>query len=212
MGYIGGSPVHPETAYSIRLLRLHHSLWKYCTVRTHGFTLALDEFLDPANPLILTKSNQATIDAYRHMLQKEKDLALCALSLTPLDQLAMNCPRCFVPLQPNEDPDECDYQFCADGNFQHRRHLAASPEFEEQEIETPPLFLGAGKLNEWKERVDKKGVDKGPVDPCTASHTAASDRRGVSTWKGCDETGLIGLVCRHDHVLKFVNVVQSGEK
>ncbi|KAH9820339.1 hypothetical protein DFH28DRAFT_834036, partial [Melampsora americana] len=40
MGYIGGSPVHPETAYSIRSLRLHHSLWKYCTVRTQGFTLA----------------------------------------------------------------------------------------------------------------------------------------------------------------------------
>ncbi|KAH9823106.1 hypothetical protein DFH28DRAFT_823459, partial [Melampsora americana] len=130
MDNIGGSPVHPETAYSIRLLQLHHSLWKYCTVQTQGFTLALDECLDPADPLILTnpirqprrwqKTFSSAIDAYRHMLQKEKDLALCALSLTPLDQLAMNCPRCFGPLQPNEDPDECDYRFCADGNFQHR--------------------------------------------------------------------------------------------
>ncbi|KAH9808499.1 hypothetical protein DFH28DRAFT_935864 [Melampsora americana] len=119
-------------------------LWKYCTVQTQGFTLALDEFLDPANPLILTKSNQASesiisieyskskfnpsdvlwlllqpqrwqktfssaIDAYQHMLQKEKDLALCALFLTALDELAMNWPKCFGPLEPNEDPDECDY-------------------------------------------------------------------------------------------------------
>ncbi|KAH9807994.1 hypothetical protein DFH28DRAFT_885967, partial [Melampsora americana] len=49
-------------------------------------------------------------------------------------------------------------------------------------------------------------------DNCSASHTAASDIRGKSTWKGCDETGLIGMACRHDHVLKFANVVQSGER
>jgi hypothetical protein len=61
MGYIGGSPVHPQVAYSIRLLRLHHSLWKYCTVRTQGFTLGLDEFLDAANPLMLvSNTNQAS--------------------------------------------------------------------------------------------------------------------------------------------------------
>jgi hypothetical protein len=62
MGYIGESPVHPQVAFSIRLLRLHHAMWKYCTVRTQGFTLALDEFLDPASPLILvSKTNQASI-------------------------------------------------------------------------------------------------------------------------------------------------------
>ncbi|KAH9810640.1 hypothetical protein DFH28DRAFT_902640 [Melampsora americana] len=62
MGYIGGSPVHPQVAFSIRLLRLHHAMWKYCTVRTQGFTLGLDEFLDPASPLILVaKTKQASI-------------------------------------------------------------------------------------------------------------------------------------------------------
>ncbi|KAH9817036.1 hypothetical protein DFH28DRAFT_855953, partial [Melampsora americana] len=43
-------------------------------------------------------------------------------------------------------------------------------------------------------------------------HTAAADQRGGSTWKAADETGLIGMACRHDHVLSFVNVVQSGER
>ncbi|KAH9820123.1 hypothetical protein DFH28DRAFT_826355, partial [Melampsora americana] len=57
MGYIGGSPVHPQTAYSIRLLRLHHAMWKYCTVRTQGFALALDSFLDAACPQILVKKS-----------------------------------------------------------------------------------------------------------------------------------------------------------
>ncbi|KAH9820353.1 hypothetical protein DFH28DRAFT_1079760 [Melampsora americana] len=169
MGYIGGSPVHPQTAYSIRLLRLQHALWKYCTVRTQGFALALDSFLDPACPLILVKNSKQprrwrktlslAIDAFRYMLKKEKQLTTCALSLSAMDVLAMNCPRCFGPLQQNDIPDECDYHVCTDGNFQHRRHLAASREYEEHEIETPPLFLDPKKIDEWEKRVSNQGRD-----------------------------------------------------
>ncbi|KAH9809608.1 hypothetical protein DFH28DRAFT_904507 [Melampsora americana] len=173
MGYIGGSPIHPQIAYSIRLLRLHHCLWKYCTVRTQGFTLGLDEFLDPANPLMLVaKTNQprkwqktfaSAIDAYRKMLRKVKELTIFALDLTALDQLAMNCPRCFGPLQANEHEDESDYHVCTDGNFQHRRHLAASCEYEEKGMETPPLFLDDKKVEEWKLRVSGKPSVRDPA-------------------------------------------------
>lgn len=41
---------------------------------------------------------------------------------------------------------------------------------------------------------------------------AANDTRGRQTWRGCDETGLMGLACRHDHLLKFINIVQTGER
>ncbi|KAH9811496.1 hypothetical protein DFH28DRAFT_900552, partial [Melampsora americana] len=218
------SPAHPQTAYSIRLLRLHHSLWNYCTVRTQGFALGLDEFLDPANPLMLVaKTKQASdqnipqllqyiLYAYRKMLRKVRELTICALSLTALDQLAMNFPRCFGPLQANEHEDECDYHVCTDGNFQHRQHLAVSREYEEIQMETPPLCLDDKKVEEWKVQVSGKRSFRDAGDSCAASHTAASDIQGKSTWKGCDETGLIGLACRHDHVLEFVNVVQSGER
>lgn len=60
MGYIGGSPVHPKTAFSLRLLRLHHILWKYCCVRIDPFCQALDEWLDECSPLITTKSNRVS--------------------------------------------------------------------------------------------------------------------------------------------------------
>ncbi|KAH9807995.1 hypothetical protein DFH28DRAFT_911683 [Melampsora americana] len=186
MGYIGGSAVHPQTAYSIRLLRMHHSFWKYCTVRTQGFALGLDEFLDPANPLILVgKTNQASnslprrwrktlssaIDAYRYILRKQKELTICALYLTALDQLAMNCPRCFGPLQAKPDTGESDYHVCTDGNFQHRRHLAASQEYEEMEMENPPLFLDNKKVEEWRMRTG--GKDPRGVGVCTLSLSSA---------------------------------------
>lgn len=48
MGYIGGSPMQPECAYSLRLLRLHDNLWKNCSVRTQPFTQALEDFHRPS--------------------------------------------------------------------------------------------------------------------------------------------------------------------
>ncbi|KAH9817518.1 hypothetical protein DFH28DRAFT_889730, partial [Melampsora americana] len=137
MSYIGGSPVHPLKAYSIRLLRLHHSLWKFCTVQTQGLALVVDEFLDPACPLMLVKKSKqvsliicsythprrwrktraSAIDAFQYMLQKKQELTISALSLSALDILAMNCPRCFGPLQHNDMADKCYFDVATDGNF-----------------------------------------------------------------------------------------------
>ncbi|KAH9806960.1 hypothetical protein DFH28DRAFT_918347 [Melampsora americana] len=46
----------------------------------------------------------------------------------------------------------------------------------------------------------------------TARHTAADDVRVKSHWKGCDETGSMGMGCRHDQCLKFISIIESGEK
>ncbi|KAH9813942.1 hypothetical protein DFH28DRAFT_895812, partial [Melampsora americana] len=43
-------------------------------------------------------------------------------------------------------------------------------------------------------------------------HTAANDTQGRQTWRACDETGLMGMACRHDNLLKFINIVQCGER
>ncbi|KAH9815483.1 hypothetical protein DFH28DRAFT_1126225 [Melampsora americana] len=222
MGYIGGSPVHPETAFSIRLIRYHHTMWKHCTVCMQGFAVAHDEFLDPANPLILVpgttqprlwrKTLSGAVDAFRDMLLMKDELAELALDLSYLDKLASNCPRCFGSFLGNDEKDEPDYIVCVDGNFQHRRHTAASREYEERKTSYPSLFMDPRKVAQWAPGPSRKNKDIDVPDTCTAQHTAAADHRGASTWKGCDETGLIGMACRHDHILQFVNVVKSGEK
>lgn len=59
LGYIGASPVFPQTAFSIRFLRMHYIFWKYCAVATQPFALALDEILDGFNPpMISPETNQ----------------------------------------------------------------------------------------------------------------------------------------------------------
>ncbi|KNE87958.1 hypothetical protein PSTG_18648, partial [Puccinia striiformis f. sp. tritici PST-78] len=41
---------------------------------------------------------------------------------------------------------------------------------------------------------------------------AADDKRNESTWKGCDDTGLMGLCCRHDAAIYMGNIFKSGEQ
>lgn len=48
-------------------------------------------------------------------------------------------------------------------------------------------------------------------DKCADSHKAADDTRNETTWKGCDDTGLMGLCCRHDGVIYLANIVETGE-
>ncbi|POW17889.1 hypothetical protein PSTT_00228 [Puccinia striiformis] len=50
------------------------------------------------------------------------------------------------------------------------------------------------------------------TDRCTDAHKAANDKQNESTWKGCDDTGLMGCCCRHDTVVHLANIFKSGEQ
>ncbi|KAH9808123.1 hypothetical protein DFH28DRAFT_1088139 [Melampsora americana] len=232
MGLIGGTAKQPRTAFSIRLIRLYHLLWKFCSIGLAPFCQALDEFLDAFNAMVLVaKANKprewrkpftSAVDAYREMIRREGELSIVVLKLTALEQLASNCPRCFGPEVPGKRPSEPDVIVSLDGNFQHRRHKAASAEWRSETTVTPSLFLPPDFIEEWDSRIGicQNGTqgnqvdqrDEELLDPCTERHTAADDVRGHHTWNGCDETGIFGMACRHDHILKFINIVQSGER
>ncbi|EGG01505.1 uncharacterized protein MELLADRAFT_92095 [Melampsora larici-populina 98AG31] len=169
MGYMGASPVHPRTAFSLGLLRIHHILWKYCCVRTEPFALALDEWLDGFCPVITSKrTNQArewrkplsaAADAYRRLITAVRKRELILLKLNELDKLAANCPRCFGPPAPDAKTEafEPDFICCCDGNFQHRRHLAASVPIPGLNPETPELFIKPEKVESMAELIQKTG-------------------------------------------------------
>ncbi|KAH9815180.1 hypothetical protein DFH28DRAFT_893478 [Melampsora americana] len=62
LGYMGSTPTQPRTAFSIRLLRFHHTLWKYSSIRIASFTETMDEYLDPQNPLfVIQKSDEVLL-------------------------------------------------------------------------------------------------------------------------------------------------------
>ncbi|KAH9449653.1 hypothetical protein Pst134EB_033044 [Puccinia striiformis f. sp. tritici] len=49
------------------------------------------------------------------------------------------------------------------------------------------------------------------ADKCAASHKAGNDNRNETTWKACDDTGLMGACCRHDSVIYLANIHGTGE-
>jgi hypothetical protein len=50
------------------------------------------------------------------------------------------------------------------------------------------------------------------LDACTDSFTAADERRKKADTKQFADTGLMGLVCRHDIVLFIANMTSAGER
>ncbi|KAJ6487507.1 hypothetical protein DFH09DRAFT_1252792 [Mycena vulgaris] len=50
------------------------------------------------------------------------------------------------------------------------------------------------------------------LDECEASSTAADERRTKSSTQFFDNTALMGLNCRHNHLLFLVNMKTAGEK
>jgi hypothetical protein len=73
------------------------------------------------------------------MLRREQMIYNELLDLSTMDKLAELCPKCFGPPASGKKPDEPDYIVCMDGNFQHRRHKAASHEI--VSVKTPALFI-----------------------------------------------------------------------
>ncbi|KAH9820229.1 hypothetical protein DFH28DRAFT_1080040 [Melampsora americana] len=125
--------------------------------------------------------------------------------MSPREALAATCPLCLGPKVPVKQADEPDHIFCLDANFQQRRHLAASAAWRGDTGVLPSLFMSPERVMTWKRKLEPT-TQTGPpagnvVDPC---------RR--QTWRGCDETGSMGMTCQHDILLKFINIVQSGER
>lgn len=92
------------------------------------------------------------------MLDMEAKLEVLALRLTALEQLMANCPRCFGPTSPEDRDNDLDYIVCIDGNFQQRRHEAASKEQPLDPCEVPSLFLPDHWVSKWAERTGRPSV------------------------------------------------------
>ena len=60
-GYLGGSPIEPRTAFSLRLLRFYHIIWKESSTAILAFSPAIDEYLDADNELILVKDSSQVL-------------------------------------------------------------------------------------------------------------------------------------------------------
>ncbi|KAA1132381.1 hypothetical protein PGTUg99_004211 [Puccinia graminis f. sp. tritici] len=231
-GYLAGSPMQPQTAFSMRLMIFHNDLWNHCHVGTMPFTLALQDWLEPRTGRLFAKNSKnfpsvqardlrkpfsAAIDMYRELNDMSHNMIMSSLQLTEQQQLAsVSCPACFGPQPPNANQYPTATRdsliLCLDGNFQHRHHSKAS---RDETIRAHRFFLQQNEVENMKAEIRLKELEHKPpaqADRCADAHKAADDKRNELTWKGCDDTGLMGCCCRHDSVVYVANIYKSGEQ
>lgn len=106
----------------------------------------------------------AAVDMYRNVITLIRQLEFQTLGLTEIGKLACNCPRCFGPPVGTTQPDEPDVIACIDGNFQHKRHEAASVPITGYSPPNPEIFLHpdvvAAKAQEYGGEVGSNGRDE----------------------------------------------------
>ncbi|OAV96313.1 hypothetical protein, variant [Puccinia triticina 1-1 BBBD Race 1] len=219
-GYLGCSPVAPQTAFSFNLLGFHSHLWQWCTVGNLPFMNTMQAWLEErSNPLLtssgkrrdLRRSFTAAVDIYRALSNRSNNIFKDVMNLSGQEILAKeSCPACFGPTARAASQPLI---ICLDGNFQHRHHFAASKNY--LDLITPSKFIHPDAIQEMNNKIlaqENLHRVRNKADRCADAHKAADDKRSTSTWKACDDTGLMGSCCRHDAAIYLANITGGGEK
>ncbi|KAI7933026.1 hypothetical protein MJO28_017857 [Puccinia striiformis f. sp. tritici] len=226
-GFLASSPSEPTTAFSMRLLAYHNHAWHHSNVRMAPFSETQQLFNEERSETLWNKSQTAGRDlqtclgqailTYCNLLEMNLDLIQSVLGMSELQKLASGtCPGCFGPslrtgiYRLNSVANRLNISF--DGNFQQRHQKAAGRNAVAMKI--PDMFTQPADLDRVKEYIaNQERVHKinKKADKCAASHKAGNDNRNKTTWKACDDTGLMGACCRHDSVIYLTNIEGTGE-
>ncbi|KAJ7469552.1 hypothetical protein FB451DRAFT_1038682 [Mycena latifolia] len=152
----------------------------------------------------------------------------------PTDYLISRCPACFGGLV--HDPSQkVDIHVCADACFtQKRRRKGArdpprthpttvfvpEPTADQMGVHVDDVRPSRARSSKQPRRDDKDDsyeganlkVPRSVLDDCESSFKAADEKREKASTKFFDDTGIMGLLCRHDRVLWLVNMRTAGEK
>jgi hypothetical protein len=153
----------------------------------------------------------------------------------PSDYLISRCPACFGGLL--HDPSQhVDIHVCLDACFTQKRRRKGARDPPRTHPNTvfisestadqmgahveqvrPPRARAASKQPRMEEEDDNYEdanlkVPRSVLDECESSFKAADEKREKASTKFFDDTGIMGLLCRHDRVLWLVNMRSAGEK
>lgn len=177
---------------------------------------------------------------YQKLLQKTEDVLQSTLGLTKHQVMAGNtCPACFGPSRGTGISTIPSVNNCLivalDGKLQHHHQKKAGSDH--IPLVTPDVFVLPLDLEaisayitkqERLNKVPKKVRDCNfkshghfttyifllmfwQADFCTESHKGANNTQNETTWKGCDNTGIMGSCCQHDSVIFLPNIHGPGE-
>ncbi|KAI6163407.1 hypothetical protein EDD17DRAFT_1776111 [Pisolithus thermaeus] len=158
--------------------------------------------------------------------------------LQPSEYLCACCPLCFggVPQKANTDQEDLDCIVCLDACFTQKRtnnprnsatHDPPNPTstvfIPESEVKAMEVFIGkqrslapghhdSSHQLQGDSFEDGMRVPMSVLDGCGDSFHAADENWKKASTNFFADTGLMALLCRHDHVLWLVNMTSAGEK
>ncbi|SCV68033.1 BQ2448_154 [Microbotryum intermedium] len=203
IGLMGATASNLYSAFTFQVLPLVESCWAVDPSSVEGMAQGMDDYYERCgwgdsgalSPHQFDreprKQWQRALDEFGALAAHEAEFNDRLLNIK--DSYAYKCPACFGPTilnQPNQAP-KLDHLIAIDGNFQQWRNQAAK---HDPQATTPDLFISAAEISEMKEAVEK---------------TKTPSKKKF--WAGKSDTGLVACVCRHDVVLKMVNLEKSGE-
>ncbi|RDB23171.1 hypothetical protein Hypma_009676 [Hypsizygus marmoreus] len=160
----------------------------------------------------------------------------------PSEYLRARCPLCFGSEQCHNPDFTADVIVCLDACFtQKRRKNPRGGGRGPSDVHTDTVFLSEAQVKEMEEKVAEKRpsrsttksksknvsdsatdaedgyepsmkVPTSVLDGCQASFTAADSKRVKASTQMFSDTGLMGLLCRHDRVLWLANMTSAGER
>ncbi|KAF8425009.1 hypothetical protein L210DRAFT_3421530, partial [Boletus edulis BED1] len=141
-------------------------------------------------------------------------------SLTCAQVLIQRCPACFGSTKFGKPLDDGgDIHVATDGNFHHRHRRCAgdSSPFYDPSYFLSKQFVDAVGDHIAKQRKRPAKEYHGPVpdeaiDDCESSYDTADGNKKKTATDIYDDTGLMGLICRHDLPLFFANIDSPGEQ
>jgi hypothetical protein len=207
MGYFPSAPTHPTIALEVDMLALFRTVLHEGPISKHAFASGLRTHLERKTRSILPDLVKPFYSAYAQwqaVVDTSKDTFLSLLSVESnldcsMSTCSNNCPACFY----RKEHEYSEPLICSvDGVFSHRRLKGGKGR--EAEFEKLPTFL----FDKPGVRLDSADNYVEPEANCGHSFRAAEKPKTLMKF---DETGLMGLTCRHGQGIRYIDLYE-GER
>jgi hypothetical protein len=208
MGYFPTAPTNPTMALEVDMLALFHTVLHEGPISKHAFASGLRTHLERKTKSIrlpdLVKPFYSAYAQWQAAVDTAKADFLSLLSAESKLDCSMstcsnNCPACFY----RKEHEYSEPLICAvDGVFSHRRLKGGKGR--EVEFEKSPTYL----FDKPGMRTDSADNYVEPAANCGHTFRAAEKPKTLMKF---DETGLMGLTCRHGQGIRYIDLYE-GER
>ncbi|KAI6139104.1 hypothetical protein BKA82DRAFT_4332382 [Pisolithus tinctorius] len=209
------SPISPTLAVDLRVLEFVRKLFVRLTPNTTAWCEALESFLDAQGYKLHNAYHWYSVltiymvDHITGLVHSSQASVQQDTRSQPSDYLCAHCPLCFGGVNGKFIDANLILTSKSLDCIDSAGHDPSNPTntvfIPESEVKAMEIFIE-------KHFEDGMRVPISVLDGCGDSFHAADEKREKASTHFFADTGLMALLCHHDHVLWLVNMTSAGEK